>query len=176
MPDRPSDDAIVSAMQAEFVHLLTEAMRKIRHCVSQLSDEQVWHRAAEGQNSVANLLLHLSGNLQQWCVAGIADSADDRDRQAEFDADGGLTGKELLERLQATVDAAFVTIRALDRGQLLDRRSIQEYDVTVMGALFHTVPHFVGHTHQIILLTRQTLGADYRVHWSPDHERNRVSL
>jgi hypothetical protein len=39
-------------------HSLSEGMRKIEHCVGQLSDEQVWWRPREGMNSIANLLLH----------------------------------------------------------------------------------------------------------------------
>ena len=44
---------------------LSAALDRVRHCLSQLSDEQVWQRAAEGLNSVGNLLLHLAGNVRQ---------------------------------------------------------------------------------------------------------------
>ena len=33
-----------------------EALRKIKHCVNQLTDGQVWWRPSESMNSIANLL------------------------------------------------------------------------------------------------------------------------
>ena len=149
------DSELSKRVTAEFEHLLNESMRKIRHCVGQLNDEQLWQNPDGDLNSVANLLLHLAGNLQQWCVAGILEKPDARDRAAEFAATDGLTGEELLKRLEVVVKEALGVIQNLDEGSLGHARQIQGFDVTVMQALFHTVPHFVGHTHQILLLTRR---------------------
>jgi len=44
----------------------------LQHCVSQLSEDQVWHRPTSHQNAIGNLLLHLQGNLQQWIVCGLS--------------------------------------------------------------------------------------------------------
>jgi uncharacterized damage-inducible protein DinB len=170
------DGEISKKVAAEFEHLLNEAMRKIRHCVGQLNDGQLWQKPDTDLNSVANLLLHLAGNLQQWCVAGILEQADDRDRAAEFAATDGLTGDELLRRLEAVVEGAVSVIRNLDEVSLGDARQIQGFDVTVMQALFHTVPHFVGHTHQILLLTRLALGSEYHFEWSPEQFRAGVPI
>ncbi len=37
----------------------------------------------------------------------------------------------------------------------------------MLGAVFDTVPHFVGHTHQIVYITRGLLGDAYRFAWVP---------
>tara|TARA_R110002072_G_scaffold233795_1_gene391380 strand:- start:61574 stop:62092 length:519 start_codon:yes stop_codon:yes gene_type:complete len=161
---------------AEFEHLLNEAMRKIRHCVGQLNEEQLWRRPGDGLNSVANLMLHLAGNLNQWCVAGILETQDDRHRDAEFAATGGLFGAELMARLETVVAEAVSVIQGLDEGALGQARQIQGFEVTVLQALFHTVPHFVGHTHQILMLTRLMLGSEYRFEWSPEQARTGVPL
>ena len=50
---------------------LDGALRTIRHCVDQLTDDQLWWRPSESMNSIANLLLHLCGNLRQWIVSGV---------------------------------------------------------------------------------------------------------
>ncbi|MDA0920923.1 MAG: DUF1572 family protein [Planctomycetota bacterium] len=171
-----SDREISNQVAAEFEHLLNEAMRKIRHCVGQLSDEQLWLKPDEGLNSVANLLLHLTGNLNQWCVAGILETPDDRDREAEFAATGGLLRAELMARLEPVVAEAISVIQSLEEGSLRQARQIQGFDVTVLQALFHTVPHFVGHTHQILMLTRLMLGSEYRFEWSPEQSRTGVPL
>lgn len=101
-----SDIELSQRVTSEFEHLLNESMRKICHCVGQLSDEQLWRKPDGDLNSVANLLLHLAGNLQQWCVAGILAQPDDRDRAAEFAATDGLTGEELMRRLEIVVQEA----------------------------------------------------------------------
>ena len=171
-----SDREISNQVVAEFEHLLNEAMRKIRHCVGQLSDEQLWLKPDEGLNSVANLLLHLAGNLNQWCVAGILETPDARDQEAEFAATGWLSRSELMTRLESVVAEAISVIQSLDEGSLGQARQIQGFDVTVLQALFHTVPHFVGHTHQILTLTRLMLGGEYQFEWSPEQSRTGVPL
>jgi hypothetical protein len=44
---------------------LADALTKIKHCLDQLSDEQVWWRPKSSLNSIGNLILHLCGNLRQ---------------------------------------------------------------------------------------------------------------
>ena len=61
------DRAMISAA----AEILAEGMVKIEHCVSQLSDDQLWWRPRPDMNSIANLMLHLSGNLRQWIIAGV---------------------------------------------------------------------------------------------------------
>jgi hypothetical protein len=58
------DSELSKRVTAEFEHLLNESMRKIRHCVGQLNDEQLWQKPDGDLNSVANLLLPLAGNRQ----------------------------------------------------------------------------------------------------------------
>ena len=36
-----------------------------------------------------------------------------------------------------------------------------------MGAIFDSVPHFRGHTQEIIHMTRSQLGTAYRIAWTP---------
>jgi hypothetical protein len=109
-------------------------------------------------------------------VAGILENPDARDRAAEFAATDGLTGEELLRRLEVVFKEALGVIQNLDEGSLGHARQIQGFDVTVMQALFHTVPHFVGHTHQILLLTRLALGSEYHFEWSPEQFRAGVPI
>jgi hypothetical protein len=52
----------------------------INRCVAKLSDDQMWHRGADHENSIANLLLHLEGNLRQWFLHGIDGQPDVRSR------------------------------------------------------------------------------------------------
>jgi uncharacterized damage-inducible protein DinB len=139
--------------EAEFLRYSCEKMKqfcdRVESCVALLTPEQLWLRGNQSQNAIANLLLHLNGNIGQWILAGIANVPITRDRDAEFSARSGD-----LPDLRATVTAAVKVIATLPPERLTERVTIQKFDVTVLEAIYHVVEHFSGHTGQIILLTK----------------------
>lgn len=160
----------------ESLNLLDQSMAKIEHCVGQLDEAQIWHRCAPPLNSIGNLLLHLAGNLRQWAVAGVGDQQDKRVREAEFTARRGPEKSALLEELNTVVQDAKAVIKTLSADEWLQERTIQGFSVSSLGAISHTTSHFVGHTHQIIFMTRLILEEDYRFHWTPDSDRKNVPI
>jgi len=135
-------------------------MDRIEACVTRLTPQQVWQRHSENENAVGNLLLHLRGNVTQWILSGVGGQADHRHRESEFNARTGPGATRLLADLRSTMDQAAQLIRELSAARLLERISVQDYDVTVLGAIYHVVEHFSGHTFQIILLTKLFTGQD----------------
>ncbi|HMF56552.1 MAG TPA: DinB family protein [Pyrinomonadaceae bacterium] len=142
--------------------LAEEYLPKIERCMERLTDDDVWWRAGEASNSVGNLLLHMAGNARQWIVSGVGRAPDERDRQSEFDERRAISKTELLARLKNTLDEVDRTLAGLNSSALLETRSIQGYDVTVLEAVFHVVEHFSMHTGQIILLTKMLKSGDMR--------------
>ena len=164
----PTADELTASVAKEAGAELDAALRKIKHCTGQLTDEQLWWRPAESMNSIANLILHLCGNLRQWAVSGIGGAKDVRDRPREFSEQGPIAGAELMQRLEQVVadaKAAFVAAPAAER---LEVRRIQQFDVTGMQAIFQTVAHFRGHTQEIVHLTRSQLGDRYEFAFVPE--------
>src|SRR5207248_5165333 len=109
-------------------------------------------------NSIGNLILHLCGNLRQWIVAGLGEAADGWDRPAEFSERGPIPKEELLRRLEDVVDEARAVLARQTARQLLEARRIQDFDVTGLAAIFDSVPHFRGHTQEVVSITRLQLG------------------
>lgn len=144
---------------------------KIVHCLDQLSDEQAWWRPTPDMNSIANLMLHVSGNMRQWIVAGVGGADDTRNRPQEFAEQGPIAKAELLEGLGATIDEAKTAIRNASHETLLASRRIQAFKVTGIGAIFHSVAHLQGHVQEIVHLTRQQLGSDYKFSFVPTPEQ-----
>ena len=105
--------------------------------------------------------------MRQWIVAGLGGVADGRDRPAEFSERGPIAKDELLRKLEAVVDEAMAVLNRLTARQLLDARRNQGFDVTGLGAIFDSVPHFRGHTQEIITMTRLQLGDSYKFAWAP---------
>ena len=142
-------------------------MGKIKHCLGQLTEEQAWWRSRSSLNSIGNLILHLCGNLRQWIVAGLGGAANGRDRPSEFSERGPIPKDELLRRLEAVVDEARAVLARQTARQLLEARCIHGFDVTGLKAIFDSVPHFRGHTQELISMTRLQLGNACKFGWTP---------
>jgi hypothetical protein len=160
-------DDLAAVVGNAAAHELGCARDRIRHCLGQLTDGQVWHRSRPELNSIGNLVLHLSGNLRQWVVAGVGGGPDARDRPAEFAERGPIPRDELVLRLDGAVEEAVRVLSGVDARRLTEVRRIQGFDVTGVGAIFDSVPHFRGHTQEIVHMTRLQLGDAYRFAWTP---------
>ncbi|PYP81468.1 MAG: hypothetical protein DMD35_01795 [Gemmatimonadetes bacterium] len=136
-------------------YLAREYPSKIQRCLDVLPEEMLWRRDDASENSIGNLLLHLSGNVRQWIVSGVGGAPDARQRRAEFDAREGGRASELMSGLLATLHDADTVLASLDERSLGEARRIQGRDVNVLDALYHVVEHFSMHTGQIILLTKR---------------------
>ena len=163
----PNAGQLASAFAAEAGRELTNAVGKIKHCLDQLTDAEVWWRPSESMNSVANLVLHLCGNVRQWIISGVGGVPDTRDRPKEFSERGNTPKAELLRLLEATVAEARQAINRASPAELLRVRTIQSFEGTGLGAVLHSVTHFWGHTQEIIHLTRTRKGDAYQFAWVP---------
>jgi len=142
--------------------LVREYLPKIKSCCEQLGEEDLWWRAHETNNSIGNLLLHLSGNVRQWIISGVGEVRDVRERSKEFAARGTLPKAELMERLEATIGEADSVLAELDVSKLPEKRKIQGYQVTILEAILHVTEHFSQHVGQIIYITKLRRGVDLK--------------
>lgn len=163
----PTADDVTRTVLREARDALDESVTKIRHCLNQLSEEQVWWRPHDSMNSIGNLILHLAGNARQWMVSGLGGSADVRDRPSEFSQRSSVPKAALLENLEQVVRETTAVFDRLSAVEMSTERKIQGFSVTGWNALFHCIPHFKGHTQEIISLTRMQLKEGYQFHWQP---------
>lgn len=139
---------------------------KIERCLDALNESDIWWRPNEQSNSIGNLILHLCGNVTMWILGGVGRLPFERRRQEEFDERGPVPSVELRERLRRVVGQADDVMSRVDAADLLSRRQIQGYDVTVLEAIYHVVEHFGMHTGQIIFLAKARAARDLRL-WEP---------
>jgi uncharacterized damage-inducible protein DinB len=148
---------------------LVQYLERIEVCAGTLTDDQIWSRGHETENSIGNLCLHLAGNVRQWILAGVGGEPDQRKRDAEFQAKGGANPTF---QLRDTVIGACDVIRGLPFERLREPLKIQDYPVTVFLAIYHVVEHFSHHTGQILFATKALSGEDlgfYRHLSQPAH-------
>jgi uncharacterized damage-inducible protein DinB len=136
----------------------------INRCLARLSDEQMWHRGADHENSIANLLLHLEGNLRQWFLHGIGGQPDVRRRDEEFTLSPSQPCDEVRSCFAATLAESRRVIGSLAPERLLETINPQPTGnwgpMTILEAIYRIVGHLQTHTGQIILLTKQLAATD----------------
>ncbi len=165
--NQPTVEALAAAVGKEAGDELDGALRKIKHCVNQLDDAQLWWRQSDDMNSIANLILHLCGNVRQWIIAGVGGTEDARNRPQEFAERGTLSKAALIDRIESTVTEAKAVLSAATATELLQPRRIQGFEVTGLQAIFESVAHFRGHSQEIVHLTRLQLKDDYEFDFVP---------
>lgn len=152
------------SVESLFVEYAADKLRqftdRIDVCLGKLTEDQIWARGGANENAVGNLVLHLSGNVRQWIISSLGGNPSTRDRDGEFNADGGFSAAQLSALLRDTVEPATEVILALGTEQLTRTYEIQNYKVSGVEAVFHVVEHFGEHTGQIIFITKMLTGRD----------------
>jgi len=152
---------------------LTQMTGYIEACLQKLSPDQIFVVQAGSlrrvgnppvQNSIGNLVLHLSGNVRQWIGSTIGGKPDIRNREHEFSADHS---PDLLATLKTTVSDAISILENLSPARLTDRVSTQDGDRSILEVIYQVVGHFQQHTGQIIFATKLLTGEDLKFYAPP---------
>ena len=140
--------------------LFEESIPRLKKCLAELNEEEIWHRPNGHSNSVGNLVLHLCGNARQWIISGLGGQADTRQRQQEFDERGLLPTSyllEMLEQLQEDMEAVF---QEIEPAGLLRPRPVQTFQETGLSVLIHVIEHFSYHVGQATYFVKSLKNTD----------------
>jgi uncharacterized damage-inducible protein DinB len=159
-----SSNPVADNFLAYAVKRLHDLHHDIDRCLDKLSEDQIWHRGGDHENSIANLLLHLEGNMRQWILHGIGDQPDVRRRDDEFSLAPTTTSAEARTRFATTLSEASQVIASTDPDSLLKIIDPQPTGTwrhtTILEAISKVVGHVEYHTGQIVVLTKQMIAAD----------------
>jgi uncharacterized damage-inducible protein DinB len=159
-----SSNAIADNFLEFAVKRLQLAQKDIARCLDKLSEAQIIQRGGDYENSIANLLLHLEGNVRQWILHGIDGQPDVRRRDEEFTLTPSIKPVDARARFNATIEEACRVIAALPPERLLTVINPQPgspwHNTTILEAIFLVAGHIQSHTGQIILLTKQLTASD----------------
>jgi uncharacterized damage-inducible protein DinB len=156
------------------VNRLEENTPKIKKCLDELSEPEIWQRPNASSNSVGNIILHLCGNITQYILSSLGATEDKRERDKEFSTEGGLSKVELFARLKATVDQATFTLKNINPNELTKVRSVQGYELSAIGIIIHVVEHYSYHTGQIIFWTKILKDKDLGFYTNVDLNKKNV--
>ncbi len=153
-------------------HLLgKEYLPRLEETLEILPSEGIWWRPHAGGTSIANLLLHLEGNVRQWILCGLGGQQDERQRQKEFTVEEGETA-ELFPALAATVIEACGVIEAQSAEELARPVVIQGFETSKLKAVYHVLEHFAWHTGQVVWIAKMLAGKAHGLSFYDDEELN----
>ena len=139
---------------AHSVQKLEQMTGHIENCLDRLTEDQIWQRGGEPENSVGNLVLHLSGNLGQWIGHYVGGRPDTRNRPAEFAPDARVGKADLKTKLRAAVEIAKSDIAALNASRLVEPVMTGDSQSHMLNVVYQVVGHFQQHTGQIMFATK----------------------
>jgi hypothetical protein len=142
--------------------LMKQYWPRVERCLSDLTEEEIWWRQHESNNSVGNLALHLTGNLGQFIQSGVGGSKDTRNKEREFSERHRIPKEELIRGLKEALVAADEVLSRLDASRLLEPTVVQNRERHMFEVLAVVVEHFALHCGQIIYITKLKTGKDLK--------------
>lgn len=133
---------------------IDENTSKIKACMNQLDEKDIWFRHNEHVNCVGNIILHLCGNIRQYIISSLGGAPDIRERNLEFSTAGGFTNADLTAKWQDTIREAKTIIALASPENLLRHRVVQGNEHSGISIIIHVTEHYSYHTGQIIFLTK----------------------
>ncbi|HYC59937.1 MAG TPA: DinB family protein [Thermoanaerobaculia bacterium] len=127
---------------------------QIRAAIEPLSDEQLWWRPNEKSNSIANLILHLTGSLNHFLNRNLGGLAYERDRPAEFAERNAIPRSDLLARFDEMVRNAERTFDGLTPDSLDAPSPEPGMHTLVVEDLINVATHMSTHMGQIIWIAK----------------------
>jgi hypothetical protein len=132
---------------------------QIHELTAALSSEQLWVRPYDYGNSIGNLILHLTGNLNYYIGARIGGSGYVRHRDLEF-SDSGQTKDALLKNFDQAIEIVLATLAKQsndDWSAPFSAETLPECK-TRFAAIVSCAGHAYHHVGQIIYLQRELIG------------------
>jgi uncharacterized damage-inducible protein DinB len=141
----------------DFTRNYQNSAKKIHALVDSLSEEQIWTKPYSYGNSIGNLVLHLTGNLNYYFGAEMGGTGYVRNRPLEFAETSRIPKDELLKRFDesiAIVAAVLLKQSESDWSAAYSAKGMEE-----IGDRFSTFLHLAGHiyhhTGQMIYLCKE---------------------
>jgi uncharacterized damage-inducible protein DinB len=139
---------------ADYYRMVRE---QTHHWTDPLTEEQLWSRPFAHGNTVGHLLLHMTGNLNYYIGAQVAETGYVRDRDREFTEPEPKTKAEVLAVFDRAIAMVIETIENQFAADWMKPYSaVREPEATERFAIFlRCAGHAYHHVGQLIYLSRE---------------------
>lgn len=148
------NEMLVQSLKDAAVMRLGESRERMLKCIDLLSEEQLVFRPNPVSNSIANIIIHTLGNMTQYIISSLGNTADNRDRDSEFIPRNQIDAMELKSKVNSTFDQALQAIATCSTELLVTKRNVQGFNLDGIGIIIHVVEHASYHVGQITYLTK----------------------
>ncbi|MDU0201005.1 DUF1572 family protein [Paenibacillus sp. MAH-36] len=144
--------------------------RRIVLVLEQLNDEQVNWRPNESSNSISNLIVHISGNINDRIGKGMNKIPFTRDRDGEFEVHF-ISKNDLIENIKTSFHEVKETLMAMDNEGLLQTQKTGNREQTNLEIFIQSATHFSEHMGQILYIAKILKDEDYLTTTVPKKKR-----
>jgi formyltetrahydrofolate hydrolase len=137
-----------------------EIQKRILLILNQLTDEQINWRPNESSNSIANLIVHIEGNIKERIGQGINNVEFIRDRDGEFE-EHFITRNDLIEMLNTSFRELIETTTKMTEETLMKTQLVRNKERTNIEVMMTSATHFSEHMGQLLYIGKLLLDNEY---------------
>ncbi|ANS74207.1 hypothetical protein AWM70_06105 [Paenibacillus yonginensis] len=137
-----------------------DIQKRMLLALEQLDDKQVNWRPNAASNSIANLIIHISGNIKERIGSGMNNIPFARDRDAEFE-DLTRTQSELVAIINQAFTEVNDTLNAMDEESFKQTQEVRGQQRSHLETFIQTATHLAEHLGQILYIAKMLKNEDY---------------
>ena len=135
--------------------VLAELELRLIKTISSLNDEDLNWRPNNKSNSIANLVIHISGHIHQRIEVGIMQEKDWRNREAEFSRDLFVRKESLINTIHTSFSRFMNVAEALTEEEMLKTQVLSgNRTQTNEEIMLRCLEHYSEHLGQIIYISK----------------------
>lgn len=135
--------------------VLAELEFRLIKSISSLTDEDLNWRPNNKSNSIANLVIHISGHIHQRIEVGIMQEKDCRNREAEFSRDLFVRKESLINTIHTSFSRFINVVEALTEEEMLKTQVLSgNRTQTNVEIMLRCLEHYSEHLGQIIYISK----------------------
>lgn len=138
-----------------------EIQRRILLVMDQLSEEQLNWKPNEQSHRIANLVLHIEGNIKERIAKGILHQNIVRDREAEFST-VSISKAELTAIVEGNFNFLIDIVSKLTDRELEQTQLVRNKERTNIDILHQCAAHYSEHMGQIFYIAKLCLNESYK--------------
>lgn len=150
----------MEAVRDLLVKKFQEIEKRIKLVIGQLSDDEVNWRPNESSNSIANLIIHINGNIGERISEGINKKDYIRHRDEEFEP-VNIKKSELIEILEISFNELIETTKKMTDSKMSQTQIVRNKERTNLDVLVQCATHFSEHLGQILYIGKMIRNHDY---------------
>ncbi len=137
-----------------------EILRRTVLAIRQLDDEELNWRPNDNSHSIATLVKHIEGNVQERVVKGILKREIQRNREEELMHEF-ITKSQLIERITGSLELTIHTIDNMSAAKFEEKQQVRKRERTNLDMLHQCAAHYSEHMGQILYIAKMCKNEDY---------------